>query len=157
MKYALDTNVIFRYLKNELPSVKNIDNALAGSHKLYIPKMVDYEVRRGFKLMHQPSHRKEQVYKLLTQRCPVIEMDTAIWERAIDVYKDLCCKGFTVGEMDILIAALCLAHDCIIVTNNTKDFENIEGLITLDWTQPSATPKILAQFIKKYSVVLELV
>ena len=136
MKYALDTNVIFRYLKNESPSVKNIDLALSGNHKLYIPKMVDYEVRRGFELMRRPSHRKEQVYKLLTQRCPVIEVDAIIWERAIDVYKDLYGKSFTVGELDILIAAFCLAHDCALVTNNIKDFENIDGLIVLDWTQP---------------------
>ena len=36
MKYALDTNVVFRYLKNESPSVQSINSALAGSHKLYI-------------------------------------------------------------------------------------------------------------------------
>jgi predicted nucleic acid-binding protein len=136
MRYALDTNVIFRYLKNESPSVKNIDSALAAKHKLYIPKMVDYEVRRGFKLMHQPSHRKEQVYKLLTQRCPVVEMDAIIWEQAMDVYKDLYNKSFTVGELDILIAAFCLVHDYTLVTNNTKDFKNIDGLAIVDWTQP---------------------
>ena len=127
---------IFRYLKNESPSVQSIDDALARKHKFYIPKMVDYEVRRGFKLMRQPSHRKELVYKLLTQRCPVIEMNVIVWERAIDVYKELYRKGFTVGELDILIAAFCLVHDLILVTNNIKDFENIGGLIIADWTQP---------------------
>jgi len=136
MKYALDTNIVFRYLKNESPSVQSIDSVLAGNHKLYIPKIVDYEVRRGFKLMRQPSPRKELVYRLLTQRCPIIEMDIIVWERAIDVYKELYRKGFTVGELDILIAALCLVHDLILVTNNTKDFENIDSLTTVDWTQP---------------------
>ena len=97
MKYALDTNVIFRYLKNELHSVKNVDDALATNHKLFVPKIVDYEVRRGFKLMRTPSQRKEQVYKLLTQRCPVVEMDTNVWEQATYVYRDLYRKGFTVG------------------------------------------------------------
>jgi len=135
MKYALDTNVVFRYLKNESPSVQSIDSALAGNHKLYIPQIVDYEVRRGFKLMRQPSHRKELVYKLLTKRCPIIEMDTVIWERAIDVYKELYRKGFTVGELDIFIAALCLTHGLVFVTNNIKDFENIHGLEIMDWTQ----------------------
>jgi tRNA(fMet)-specific endonuclease VapC len=136
MKYALDTNVVFRYLKNEPSSVQSINNALAESHKLYIPKIVDYEVCRGFKLMRQPSNRKELVYKLLTQRCPVIEIDIAVWEQALDVYKELYGKGFTVGELDILIAAFCLAHNLILVTNNTKDFKNIERLIIVDWTQP---------------------
>jgi len=136
MKYALDTNVVLRYLRNELPSVQSIDRALAREHKLYISKMVDYEVRRGFKLMRQPSYHKELVYKLLTLRCPVVEMDAIIWEKAIDVYKELYRKGFTVGELDILIAAFCLAHDLILVTNNTKDYKNIDGLIVVDWTQP---------------------
>ena len=135
MKYALDTNVVFRYLKNESPSVQNVDDALAENHKLYIPKIVDYEVRRGFKLMCQPSHRKELVYKLLTQRCPVIEMDTIVWERATNVYKELYRKGFTVGELDILIAAFCLTNDLALVTNNVKDFTNIDGLEIVDWTQ----------------------
>jgi len=85
MPYALDTNVVFRYLKNELPSVKNVDDALSANHKLFVPKIVDCEVRRGFKLMRTPSQRKEQVYKLLTRRCPVVEMDTHVWERAPDV------------------------------------------------------------------------
>jgi len=52
------------------------------------------------------------------------------------VYKELYHKGFTVGELDILIAAFCLIHDLTLVTNNTKDFENINGLIIVDWTQP---------------------
>ena len=136
MKYALDTNVIFRYLKNESLSVQNIDDALAKNRKLYIPQIVDYEVRRGFKLMRQPSHRKELVYELLTQRCPVVEINTIVWEQAIDVYKELYRKGFTVGELDILISAFCLVHDLVLVTNNAKDFENIDGLTIVDWTQP---------------------
>jgi tRNA(fMet)-specific endonuclease VapC len=135
MKYALDTNAVFRYLKNESPSVQRIDGALAENRKLFIPKIVDYEVCRGFKLMRQPSHRKELVYTLLTRRCPVVEIDTIVWERAIDVYKELYRKGFTIGELDILIAAFCLVHDWILVTNNVKDYINIDGLTTVDWTQ----------------------
>jgi len=135
MKYALDTNVVLRYLKNEPPSVQSVDDALVRKYKLYIPKIVDYEVRRGFKLMRQPSHRKELVYELLTQRCLVVEMNVVVWERAIDIYKELYYKGFTVGELDILIAAFCLSYDLILVTNNTKDFVNIDGLAIVDWSQ----------------------
>jgi len=136
MNYALDTNVVFRYLKNELPSVKNVDDTLSANHKLFVPKIVDYEVRRGFKLMRTPSQRKEQVYKLLTQRCPIVEMDTNVWERAADVYKELYRKGFTVGVLGILIAASCLSLDLFLCHNNTKALENIDGLTIVDWTQP---------------------
>jgi len=137
MKYALDTNVVLRYLRNDMHAVKNINNALANKHQLYIPKIVDYEVRRGFKLMRQPSPRKEEVYELLIQRCPVVEINNIVWECAMDVYKDLYNKSFTVGELDILIAAFYLVHECALVTNNTKDFVNIERFMLFDWTQSS--------------------
>ena len=134
MKYALDTNVVFRYLKNESNTVQNVDRALAENHEICIPQIVNYEVMRGFKLMHKPSHRKEMVYELLTERCPMVEIETSIWEQAEDVYKELYRKGFTVGELDILIATFCLYHDLALVTNNTKDFKNISRLSIVDWT-----------------------
>ncbi len=33
----------------------------------------------------------------------------------------------------MLIAAVALAHEAILVTHNTKHFENIEGLRLEDW------------------------
>jgi len=38
------------------------------------------------------------------------------------------------GDADLLIAASCLVHGYILVTNNKRDFENIEGLQLEDWT-----------------------
>jgi predicted nucleic acid-binding protein len=35
--------------------------------------------------------------------------------------------------MDMLIAAVALANDAILVTHNTKHFENIDGLVLEDW------------------------
>jgi tRNA(fMet)-specific endonuclease VapC len=62
-------------------------------------------------------------------------MDTLSWKRAEAIYEGLYRKSLTVGELDILIAAYCLTHACTLVTNNTKDFANIDGLICVDWTR----------------------
>jgi tRNA(fMet)-specific endonuclease VapC len=37
--------------------------------------------------------------------------------------------------MDLLIAAQALAEDAILVTNNTREFERIDGLQLENWLQ----------------------
>jgi len=131
--YALDTNIIIRYLRNEKNVERNLDNTLARKCRLYVPKAVDYEIRRGFNIT--PTPRKETAYKILIEKCPIVEADINIWERAILIYGELYRKGFTVGEIDILIGAFCIENDYTLVTNNTSDFINMSGLKIVDWTQ----------------------
>jgi len=133
MIYALDTNIIIHYLRHETNVCQNFNNAVICNHKIVVPKMVDYEIRRGFSITPKP--KKEASYKILIEDCTVAEMDMISWERAIQVYTGIYQKRFTVGEMDILIAAFCLANDYILVTNNTADFKNIDNLRIVDWTQ----------------------
>ena len=142
MNYALDTNIIIRYLRGEATVGQNLDDALVQKFKLYVPRVVDYEIRRGFDVMPVPSLRKESAYKLLVQRCTVSIMDEVSWERAIKIYSEQRKKGFTVGELDILIGALCLVHGYVLVTNNTKHFQNISGLNLVDWTQTQGVTTI---------------
>ncbi len=41
--------------------------------------------------------------------------------------------GTPIGSLDTLIAAHALALDCIIVTNNQKEFARVPGLKTANW------------------------
>jgi len=133
MIYALDTNIVIRYLRNDANVAMHIDRAIANSQKLYIPQIVDYEIRRGFRVSIQP--KKELAYKILCERCPVAKIDDITWDYALEIYGELYAKSFTVDEMDMFIGALCVQHGYTLVTNNTKDFENINGLTLVDWTQ----------------------
>jgi len=132
MIYALDTNIIIHYLHNETNVHRNFDVAVEQNCRIIIPKIVDYEMRRGFST--KPKPKKEKSYKILTEICIVTKMTDVSWEMAVRVYADLYRKRFTVGEMDILIASFCLANDCTLVTNNTSDFKNIDKLRLVDWT-----------------------
>jgi len=131
MVFALDTNIIIRYLRNEPNVIQNFRNAVVANHNIVIPQAVNYEICRGFCLV--AATRKRANYDMLLQGCKIAEMDVPSWKRAEEIYKNLYRKGFTVGELDILIAAYCLTYNCTIVTNNKKDFENIDGLIIVDW------------------------
>ena len=44
--------------------------------------------------------------------------------------------GQTVDDFDLLIGATALAHDMTMVTNNTKDFNQLQGIVLEDWTKP---------------------
>jgi len=102
---------------------------------LVIPKIVDYEIRRGFRIV--TASKKEAVYKLLTGPdgwCRVAVLGSGSWERAEHVYAELYRKGLTVGDLDILIAAFCLENNYTFVTSNTKHFKDIDRLLLADWS-----------------------
>jgi len=132
MTYALDTNTIINYLRGD-PNVRHRfrDLQIQGNDFI-IPKVADYEIRRGFRIRSAPS--KRAAYEILTEELNILELDTAVWEKAEEIYAELYKKHYTVGEMDILIAASCLVNDYTLVTTNIKDFENIDGLDIIDWT-----------------------
>jgi len=133
MIYALDTNIIIHYLRGEAKICENLNKAVMRGHNLVIPKIVDYEIRRGFRIF--PAEKKEAAYNILIGEgfCAVIDMDNNSWERTEQIYADLYGKRLTIGEIDILIAAFCNANNCILVTNNVKHFENIDRLEVINW------------------------
>ena len=129
MTYAIDTNIVIHYLRNEPNVRKRFMEIMNLGDIIVVPKIVDYEVRRGFTVQSAPA--KERLYNALvgeTGFCSISEMNDESWECAEKVYAELYQKRFTVGELDMLIVAFCLVNDCTLVTNNTKDFANIEGL-----------------------------
>jgi len=52
---------------------------------------------------------------------------------ATEIYADLRKRGITIGDVDIFIAAIVIANNGTLITNNTKHFENIEQLKVANW------------------------
>ncbi|MCL2350581.1 MAG: PIN domain-containing protein [Defluviitaleaceae bacterium] len=132
MRYALDANIVIKYLRKDIKVVNKIRSMILDGHDLFIPIVADYEIKRGFYI--SGSFAKMRAYENLKRECKVIQINDTTWRDAVEVYAELYHKRLTVGEMDMLIAAICLENDCILVTNNITDFENIEGLKLEDWT-----------------------
>ena len=134
MTYVLDTNVIIHYLKEHESVKQNLRQAVSDGCILLIPRAVDYEICRGLELLS--ATKKIITYEELTNpigQCRIVDMSEIIWDIAKQIYVALKRKGFTVGEIDILIGAFCLHYNYPLVTANTKDFVNIEGLQLKNW------------------------
>ncbi|WP_297924616.1 hypothetical protein [uncultured Agitococcus sp.] len=42
-------------------------------------------------------------------------------------------KGLLIGAYDMQIAAIAMAHQCVLVTHNVREFSRIESLLIEDW------------------------
>ena len=131
MTYALDTNTIIHLLKHTPSVLARRDSALANGAQLIIPPYVNYELRRGFRYVKATA--KERSYQNLCARYPIGEMRAEVWDLAATIYADLRLASYTVGDADILIAAFCIVDGYTLVTNNTRDFQNISNLQMVDW------------------------
>ena len=131
MEYAFDSNTIIHLMRGT-PSVKeNLDMAKLRGARFIIPPFVNYEIRRGLIIKPVTSH--EQAYAVICNNCDIEEMTETAWIRAAYIYAELYEKRLTVKDADIVIAAFCMANGYTLVTNNTSDFENIDGLRFIDW------------------------
>ncbi|MBI2172939.1 MAG: type II toxin-antitoxin system VapC family toxin [Candidatus Aenigmarchaeota archaeon] len=57
----------------------------------------------------------------------IFDFDKKSAREASKILKDLSRKGSLIGEMDILIGAICIANDAKLITLD-KDFKKVKGL-----------------------------
>ena len=131
MSYVLDTNTILHLIHGTTPVLKKRNELERQGNRFIIPSVVRYEVARG--LLIKPSRRLEAAYKILCENCLMGQVKEATWEIAAKIYAELYHKRFTVGDADILIAAFCIEHGYKLITNNVKDFMNIDKIQLVDW------------------------
>ena len=131
MTLALDSNMIIHLIHGTESVRMEYRNTHLQGISIMIPPYVDYEICKG--LYYVKASAKLRSYQNICRICDIGEMNRNIWRCAANLYSDLRRKGFMVSDADILIAAFCMENGCTLVTNNTKDFANIEGLTLTDW------------------------
>lgn len=98
----------------------------------FISEITLAELRFGVAKSGQREKNAEALNKFLTgvQVLPI--------SQAIDLYAEekarLQKAGTPLDDFDLLIGATALAHNLTLVTNNTKHFERIGGIVLEDWT-----------------------
>jgi tRNA(fMet)-specific endonuclease VapC len=54
---------------------------------------------------------------------------------ALDRFNDLYKRRVRLGTLDLRIAAIALAKDCMLLTRNIRDFRKVPGSKLQDWTE----------------------
>ncbi len=128
-RYLLDTNIISNVIKpNPSPTLLGW-MAEQADHDLFISAMTVAEIRRG--LLEQPAGKKRALLEawftgpegpqaLFAGRVlPFDEKAALIWARLM---ADGSAKGRPRSALDAIIAAIAEANDCVVATDNEKDF-----------------------------------
>ena len=132
MKYLLDTNICVYLIRGK--SQEALQNLAQHSMMdIGISSITLAELQFG---VHK-SNRSEQNQQALEQfLVPLTTIDfdhsAAITYGQIRAYLE--GQGSAIGSLDTLIAAHALSRDLTLVTNNTKEFSRVPGLLVEDWT-----------------------
>ena len=132
-RYLLDTNIISSVTKPVPPESLLAWMAEQADENLFISALTIAEVRRG--VMEKPAGRKrDQLEAWFTgsegppalfagRVLPFDEKAALVWARLMAEGK---AQGRSRSALDTIIAAIAEANECIVVTDNEKDFIGVE-------------------------------
>lgn len=64
----------------------------------------------------------------------ILPWDRLAAEKAMHIRTELVAKVTPIGGNDTMIAGHALAAECVLVTNNTREFSRVPGLHVEDWS-----------------------
>lgn len=130
MIYLLDTNICIAWLKNDLGVVQRVIDA--GENNVCLCSVVKSELWFGAFKSQQTKKNKANLEKFFADFKSLPFEDTSAAHFG-EIRADLTKKGTPIGLFDMQIAAIALANDLTVVTNNTREFERVPNLKLEDW------------------------
>ena len=130
MRYLLDTNICIYAINNRSDTVVERLKR-EGRTNLTTSTIVAAELAFGVEKSSR-NETKQQLLLFLSGLQLLSWSESAIWHYARQ-RRLLKEAGTPIGEMDLLIAAQALGDDLTLVTNNTREFERVQGLKLENW------------------------
>ncbi len=132
----LDTDISI-YILNERPAhvLRRFRDTDASQMAISAPSVA--ELRYGALKSARVAENSERLGVFL-RPLRILPFDEAAAERHAWVKHTLSRQGALIGVMDILIAAIALAGDHTLVTNNVREFSRVPGLRIENWASPPA-------------------
>ncbi len=131
MKYMLDTNIWIYMIKQKPENV--LRNLKAKMHEGVAISSIAYaELRGGVENSTFPQKNSASLDGVLAI-AEILPFDKRAALEYGKIYAQLRRKGTPIGPLDTLIAAHAKSQGLILVTNNAREFERVEGLKIENW------------------------
>ena len=131
MRYMLDTNIV-AFAKNNRPEVVLEHMQHFEPDDLCVSVVTLAELEYGVFNSSNPE-RNQLALTLFLANIDVIPFDDDAAVEYGRIRADLRRKGTPIGANDLLIAAHAKSLGMTLVTNNTREFSRVEGLMLEDW------------------------
>jgi len=128
----LDTNIAIAHL-NGNPKVEHV--FLSHLPNIAISSVVLAELLYGARASTKVTENMRRLENFL-QMVKIVDFDKSCADTFSYLRLELRKKGKPTNPLDLLIGAVAVVNNAILVTNNTKHFENIDNLILEDWLKP---------------------
>jgi len=131
--YLLDTNIcIYIIKKKPVDVLKTLKTK--SKKNIYVSSITIAELEYGVAKSQFPEKNKIALIEFLSifNILPFNDIDAVEFGM---IKTDLEKKGKIIGPMDLLIAGQAKSKKLILVTNNIKEFERVEGLKIENWVK----------------------
>jgi tRNA(fMet)-specific endonuclease VapC len=130
MRYLLDTNAVIALLKSSTSPIA-VQARKHDPREIVLSSIVTHELYFGaFKSRFPEANRA----RLDALRFEVLPFDKEDSIAAGKVRADLGMSGTPIGPFDVLIAGQALCRGLTLVTANTREFVQVQGLTVEDWS-----------------------
>lgn len=130
LKYMLDTDISIYTIKNKPNELKDLFNEHHAS--LCISVVTLMELIYGAEKSQHPEKNLE-VVEGYAARLQVLEYDISAATQTGQVRAELAKYGKPIGPYDSMIAGHARSRGLVLVSNNTREFERVQGLRLENW------------------------
>lgn len=128
---CLDTDVLVALLKGDRKARTLISKLQSLGEPLKTTIITAYELLKGAAISSKPQENLA-IIRALILSVPILTLSYGSCEEASKIYSRLKNKGQTVGEFDILIAAIAIYNNENLISED-KHFQLIENLNVQTW------------------------
>jgi tRNA(fMet)-specific endonuclease VapC len=136
VKFLLDTDTCISALRHD-PEVRLHMESVA-PEDVTVSAMNEAELRYGALNSQHPDKHTRDVEAFLE---PIVVLPFNAEAAKQHARLRMALRKMPIGERDLVIASVALAHRLTVVTHNQGEFSRIPGLETIDWIHPPAKPK----------------
>lgn len=132
MLYMLDTNICSYIIRNKPISIKEKFKEVEQEHSIVLSSIVVSELLYGVKKKESPKLFK--IVSAFIDNFIIYDYSKNAAHAYATVRTDLEKKGQIIGANDLFIASHALELNATLVSNNTQEFQRVDGLVLEDWS-----------------------
>jgi tRNA(fMet)-specific endonuclease VapC len=128
----IDTDILSLFFRKNEKVLTHFREYLKVYEQINFCIITYYEILSGLK--HKDAGKQLDLFQEFVGYSMVLPLTEESVEISADLYANLRKRGQQLDDIDILIAGIAISNGMLLVTRNTKHFDRIDGLTTIDWS-----------------------
>jgi tRNA(fMet)-specific endonuclease VapC len=131
LAYLLDTDICIHVLKNRSRTLA--ERFKINDGRMAVSDVTLFELAYGAESYDDPQQRLAIIESLMA-RLELLPFDSRAALQAGEIRARLEREGRMIGAYDVMIAGIARSQGLVLVTNNLREFERVDGLRVERWS-----------------------